>query len=280
MNLTIIFIYRVDPKYGMAIEIKGVRRIDLDKEDRVRMARDPHTPSEVMNVLAEDEDEEVRLEVARNPNAPSNVLRKLARDESRKVRWAVAENLNTPPEALEELAMDEEILWSVARNPNTPIKLLMGLRGRHDVNISLARNPFTCIWSVWNEEKDVREAIAENLLIFGKIEQFKRNISTERKSLQNKRKRGGKIKNKLINILGESTNVEISGGSDIPITLEELVKEMVILIKEGEVWDTLIKMMETLIKGETEIKMLIAKNPSAPAEILRILAEDRDVSIR
>ena len=65
----------------------------------------------------------IREDIARNPNTPSKILEQLATDEHSSVRWWVAQNPNIPPKALVVLATDDELFvrcGGVLRNPNTP----------------------------------------------------------------------------------------------------------------------------------------------------------------
>ena len=44
---------------------------------RWRVAQNPNTPQETLNLLATDEDSDVRWGVARNPNTPENIILKI-----------------------------------------------------------------------------------------------------------------------------------------------------------------------------------------------------------
>lgn len=83
--------------------------IELSKgsfEDKMDLARDPATSSEVLSVLAEDGDSAIRECVAMNPAAPEDVLAKLSADPDSNVRIQVARHANTPPDAVIRLAHD------------------------------------------------------------------------------------------------------------------------------------------------------------------------------
>jgi hypothetical protein len=87
------------------------------------LARNPNTPPEALERLANDESSYVRRYVALNPNTPPEALEGLANDEEYwHVRCAVASNTNTQTKTLERLANDNDF-WvrsSVELNPNTP----------------------------------------------------------------------------------------------------------------------------------------------------------------
>ncbi len=84
-----------------------------------------------------------RWAVAKNPHTPVDVLRHLANDEINLVRALVATNPSTPPELLEKLFSDEKIVRDgLSGNPNTPAKLLRVLVDDSDkmVRMRLAEN--------------------------------------------------------------------------------------------------------------------------------------------
>ena len=62
-----------------------------------------------------------KLDVAQNQNTPTNVLEALATDKDHDVRYKVATNPNTSANALETLATDEDhdVRYNAAMNPST-----------------------------------------------------------------------------------------------------------------------------------------------------------------
>jgi hypothetical protein len=60
-----------------------------------KLAKNPNTPPELLEVLATDEDWEVRYWVATNPNTPPEALKVLATDKYGNVRYCVAKNPNS-----------------------------------------------------------------------------------------------------------------------------------------------------------------------------------------
>jgi len=84
-----------------------------------------------------------RWAVAKNPHTPVDVLSFLASDDVNLVRALVATNPSTPPEALEKFFNDEKIVRDgLSGNPNTPTKLLKILANDNDkmVRMRLAEN--------------------------------------------------------------------------------------------------------------------------------------------
>ncbi|MFA7337700.1 MAG: hypothetical protein WC028_13010 [Candidatus Obscuribacterales bacterium] len=74
---------------------------------RRRLAENPCTPPEILEMLGTDEATEVRAALAWNIAVHFNVLERLCRDEDVNVRLALTENHNLPEELLVLLANDE-----------------------------------------------------------------------------------------------------------------------------------------------------------------------------
>ena len=70
---------------------------------KVKSAKNPNTPKEVLTILSTDKNYCVRWNVASNPNTSKEVLTKLSKDEDEYVRYCVAGNSNTPKEVLTKL---------------------------------------------------------------------------------------------------------------------------------------------------------------------------------
>jgi len=109
-----------------------------DMGARWAVAKNPHTPVEILTRLARDEINLVRALVATNPNTPETLLEKLFEDE-KIVRDGLSGNPSTPPHILEALARDEDKLvrLRVAENPATPLQTLQKLR--HDPDRDVAK---------------------------------------------------------------------------------------------------------------------------------------------
>ncbi len=85
-----------------------------------------------------------RWAVAKNPHTPVEVLRLLSKDAINLVRALIATNPGTPSDVLETFFSDEKIVRDgLSGNPNTPLKLLKILSDDNDkmVRMRLAENP-------------------------------------------------------------------------------------------------------------------------------------------
>jgi hypothetical protein len=102
------------------------------------------TMVELLRDLAINEaDMGARWAVAKNPHTPSDVLKNLAGDSVNLVRALVATNPKTPPSVLEKFFNDEKIVRDgLSGNPSTPIKILKILVNDADkmVRMRLAEN--------------------------------------------------------------------------------------------------------------------------------------------
>lgn len=111
-----------------------------------------------------------RWAVAKNPHTPVEVLRHLALDPINLVRALVATNPSTPSDILEKFFNDEKIVRDgLSGNPNTPVKLLKILVDDNDkmVRMRLAENrsaPKEIIESLLKDsDNDVTKAAQANL---------------------------------------------------------------------------------------------------------------------
>jgi len=102
------------------------------------------TMVELLRDLAVNEaDMGARWAVAKNPHTPQDVLMDLAKDEVNLVRALVATNPSTPPKTLEKFFSDEKIVRDgLSGNPATHIKILKILTNDVDkmVRMRLAEN--------------------------------------------------------------------------------------------------------------------------------------------
>jgi len=95
--------------------------------EKVKLAKNPNTPGDVLRIVAKDVEWIVRAWVAENPSAPVDALRELAKDGKWDVRLYVAKNTNTPEDILREMAKDEcsEVRYYLAKNPKASSNLLV-----------------------------------------------------------------------------------------------------------------------------------------------------------
>ncbi|MBU1990080.1 hypothetical protein KJ691_04965 [bacterium] len=102
------------------------------------------TMVELLRDLAVNEaDMGARWAVAKNPHTPQDVLVNLAGDKVNLVRALVATNPMTPPAVLEKFFSDEKIVRDgLSGNPSTPVKILKILANDADkmVRMRLAEN--------------------------------------------------------------------------------------------------------------------------------------------
>lgn len=97
----------------------------------------------LIDIASNPVDMGARWAVAKNPHTPVEVLRHLANDPINLVRALVATNPSTPSDVLEKFFSDEKIVRDgLSGNPNTPAKLLKILTDDNDkmVRMRLAEN--------------------------------------------------------------------------------------------------------------------------------------------
>ena len=100
----------------------------------------------LLRELSEVKDMGSRWAVAKNHHTPSDILEKLAKDPINLVRALAATNPNTPLTAMNAFFSDEKIVRDgLSGNPNTPEKLLKILAIDADkmVRLRVAENPGT-----------------------------------------------------------------------------------------------------------------------------------------
>ena len=107
-----------------------------DMGSRWAVAKNPHTPIDVLETLSNDKINLVRALVATNPNTPQHILKKLFSDE-KIVRDGLSGNPNTPIKYLSVLADDSDkmVRLRVAQNSSTPKKVLEKLLKDDDINV-------------------------------------------------------------------------------------------------------------------------------------------------
>ena len=128
------------------MEIVGMVAMNLSLRTSVYDREKEKSPimTELLKELSEVQDMGSRWAVAKNPHTPVEVLEKLSHDEVNLVRALVATNPNTPKTVLNRLFSDEKIVRDgLSGNPNTPVKLLNILADDKDkmVRLRVAENP-------------------------------------------------------------------------------------------------------------------------------------------
>lgn len=128
-------------------DVPLLRALADDEAWQVRscVARQPHTPTDVLDALSQDIEWDVCDGVARNPAATLDQLVRLSSSKSADIRGAVAEHPATPPEVLDRLADDPRLNVRVRadENPHTPAETLWRRKEEGDWNeaLALASNP-------------------------------------------------------------------------------------------------------------------------------------------
>jgi len=130
------------------MEVVGMVAMNLSLRTSVYDREKEKSPimTELLIALSEVPDMGSRWAVAKNPHTPSEILEKLSLDAINLVRALVATNPNTPVSTLHRLFNDEKIVRDgLSGNPSTPVKLLNILADDKDkmVRLRVAENPST-----------------------------------------------------------------------------------------------------------------------------------------
>jgi hypothetical protein len=128
-----------DKEVGKSDELIALLR-DLSKVDdmgsRWAVAKNHHTPTDVLEKLAKDEINLVRALVATNPSTPLSCLHAFFSDE-KIVRDGLSGNPNTPEKLLKVLSMDVDkmVRMRVAENPSTSQAILTSMLDDSDSDV-------------------------------------------------------------------------------------------------------------------------------------------------
>lgn len=108
----------------------------VDMGARWAVAKNPHTPIEVLRHLSTDSINLVRALVAANPSTPSDVLEKFFSDE-KIVRDGLSGNPNTPPKLLKILCDDNDkmVRMRLAENRSAPKEIVTTLLSDNDPDV-------------------------------------------------------------------------------------------------------------------------------------------------
>lgn len=142
MNLSLrTSVYDRDQEYSdtmvkLLIDIAGN---PVDMGARWAVAKNPHTPVDVLRFLANDPINLVRALVATNPSTPSDVLEKFFSDE-KIVRDGLSGNPNTPPKLLKILCDDNDkmVRMRLAENKAAPEEIIKTLLNDTDPDVTKA----------------------------------------------------------------------------------------------------------------------------------------------
>ena len=144
MNLSLrTSVYDRDKEYSqimvdLLIDIAGN---PVDMGARWAVAKNPHTPVEVLRHLSTDSINLVRALVASNPSTPSDVLEKFFNDE-KIVRDGLSGNPNTPAKLLKILTADNDkmVRMRLAENRSAPKDIVTLLLNDTDPDVCKAAN--------------------------------------------------------------------------------------------------------------------------------------------
>jgi uncharacterized protein (DUF2336 family) len=142
MNLSLrTSVYNRDQEYSqMMVELLiDIAKNPVDMGARWAVAKNPHTPVEVLRFLANDPINLVRALVATNPSTPSDVLEKFFSDE-KIVRDGLSGNPNTPPKLLKILVDDSDkmVRMRLAENTAAPKEIITVLLSDSDYDVTKA----------------------------------------------------------------------------------------------------------------------------------------------
>lgn len=142
MNLSLrTSVYDRDQEYSatMVALLRDMADNPVDMGARWAVAKNPHTPPEVLEALAADEVNLVRALTATNPATPPHALEKLFHDEPR-IREGLTGNPSTPPKLLALMAADTDRLIRIrlCENPSLPTETLKMLQNDTDPDVAKA----------------------------------------------------------------------------------------------------------------------------------------------
>ena len=142
MNLSLrTSVYERDKEYSpiMVELLIDIASNPVDMGARWAVAKNPHTPIEVLRHLSVDPINLVRALVASNPSTPSDVLEKFFSDE-KIVRDGLSGNPNTPVKLLKILCDDNDkmVRMRLAENRAAPKEIIESLLGDTDPDVSKA----------------------------------------------------------------------------------------------------------------------------------------------
>lgn len=144
MNLSLrTSVYDRDKEYSpiMVDLLIDIASNPIDMGARWAVAKNPHTPVEVLRHLSNDSINLVRALVASNPSTPSDILEKFFNDE-KIVRDGLSGNPNTPAKLLKILTADNDkmVRMRLAENRSAPKDIVTLLLNDTDPDVCKAAN--------------------------------------------------------------------------------------------------------------------------------------------
>ena len=142
MNLSLrTSVYERDKEYSQTMVdlLIDISQNPVDMGARWAVAKNPHTPVDVLRFLANDTINLVRALVATNPSTPSDVLEKFFNDE-KIVRDGLSGNPNTPVKLLKILVNDNDkmVRMRLAENHGASRDIIESLLNDSDIDVTKA----------------------------------------------------------------------------------------------------------------------------------------------
>ncbi len=171
-NLDIKEVEKIYKNFSNDKETVGAIAMNLSMRTSVydRKAEKSEIIINLLIKLSDFEDMGVRWAVAKNPHTPTEILEKLSKDKINLVRALCATNPNTPKNILAKLFSDEKIVRDgLSGNPKTPLKYLNILADDRDkmVRLRVAENSSSSKEILEkltkDDDKDVAKAAAVHL---------------------------------------------------------------------------------------------------------------------
>ena len=142
MNLSLrTSVYNREQEYSdtMVELLRDIAANPVDMGARWAVAKNPHTPVDVLKILANDDVNLVRALVGANPSTPGDVLARFFNDE-KIVRDALSGNPNTPLRLLKILGSDHDkmVRMRLCENPAVTKEILQTLQNDDDSDVAKA----------------------------------------------------------------------------------------------------------------------------------------------
>jgi hypothetical protein len=142
MNLSLrTSVYEREKEYSpiMVELLIDISNNPVDMGARWAVAKNPHTPVDVLRHLANDPINLVRALVATNPSTPSDILEKFFSDE-KIVRDGLSGNPNTSSKLLKILVNDNDkmVRMRLAENKSAPRDIIESLLNDNDIDVTKA----------------------------------------------------------------------------------------------------------------------------------------------
>lgn len=251
---------------------------------------------EILSHFVHSSYDTVRLGVAKNIHTASALLTLLANDKSKNVRVAVA-NANTYPETLDRMAHNKNAtlseLKAIASNPHTSADTLNYIFSKNDdkwLLFQIAKNPNTSEAVLKelskNEDKDIRCGVAQNpsvdsalleILSHDKYSFVQSDVALNRNTSNNTLMRLSNRANPDV-----LCNVALNPNTDAQ-TLSRLARSYISEVRESVAQNENTKPEDLALLStdiSTYVRCEVARNPKTPPITLIRLTHDADYWVR